>query len=67
MVLVSVLVFVVVFLIEVECGIPIFITGPQVTGKTSFVQTIVNAAIESETMASWTNNNNNDDNIADEH
>ena len=67
MVLVSVLVFVVVFFIEVECGKPIFITGPQVTGKTSFVQTIVNAAIESETMASRTNNNDDNNNIADEH
>ena len=63
MVLVSVLVLVVVFLVEVECGIPIFVG----TGKTSLVQTVVNAAIESETMATWTNNNNDDDNIADEH
>ena len=67
MVLVSVLVFVVVFVTGVECGIPIFIMGPQVTGKTSFVQTIVNAAIESERMASRTNNNNDANNIADEH
>ena len=47
-------------------GIPIFVTGPQGTGKTSLVQTIVNAAIDSETMATRTNNNNYDDNIADE-
>ena len=54
-------------LVEVGCGIPIFIMGPQGTGKTSLVQTIVNAAIESETMATRTNNNNDDNNIADEH
>ena len=49
-------------------GIPIFVTGPQGTGKTSLVQTIVNAAIDSETMETWTknNNNNDDDDIADE-
>ena len=67
MVLVSVLVFVVVFLVEVECGIFIIMTGPNGTGKTSFVQTIVNASIELETIATWTNNNNEDDSIADEH
>ena len=67
MVLVSVLVFVVVFLVEVECGIPLIMMGPQGTGKTSFVQTIVNASIELETIATWTNNNNEDDSIPDEH
>ena len=67
MVLVSVLVLVVVFLVLVECGIPIFVTGPPGTGKTSLVQTIVNAAIESETIATWTKNNNNNNNISDQH
>ena len=67
MVLVSVLVFVVVFLVEVECGIFLIMTGPQGTGKTSFVQTSVNASIELETIASRTNNNNEDNSIADEH
>ena len=67
MVLISVLVFVVVFLVEVECGIFLIMTGPQGTGKTSFVQTIVNASIELETIATQTNNNNEDDSIADEH
>ena len=67
MVLVSLLVFVVVFLVEVECGIPPIMTGPQGTGKTSFVPTIVNASIELETIATRTNNNNKDDSIADEH
>ena len=42
-------------------------TGPQGTGKTSFVQTIVNDSIELETIATLTNNNNEDNNIADEH
>ena len=42
-------------------------TGPQGTGKTSFVQTIVNDSIQLETIATPTNNNNKDDNIADEH
>ena len=42
-------------------------TGPQGTGKTSFVQTIVNDSIELETIATPTNNNNKDDNIADKH
>ena len=41
-------------------------TAPQGTGKTSFVQTIVNASIELETIATWTNNNKEDDNIAHE-
>ena len=67
MVLVSVLVFVVVFLVEVECGIPLIMMGPQRTGKTSFVQTIVNASIELETIATQTNNNNENDSIPDEH
>ena len=40
---------------------------PQGTGKTSFVQTIVNDSIELETIATPTNNTNEDDNIADEH
>ena len=66
MVLVSLLVFVVVFLVEVECEIPLTMTGPRGTGKTSFVQTIVNASIELETTATRTNNNNEDDSIADE-
>ena len=42
-------------------------TGPQGTGKTRFVQTIVNASIELETIATRTNNNNEDDSITDEH
>ena len=42
-------------------------TGPQGTGKTIFVQTIVNDSMESETIATPTNNNNEDDSIADEH
>ena len=42
-------------------------TGPQGTGKTSFVQTIVNDSIELETIATLTNNSNEDDSIADEH
>ena len=63
MVLVSVLVFVVVFLVEVECGIFLIMTGPQGTGKTSFVQTIVNASIELETIGTRTNNNNKDDRL----
>ena len=67
MVLVSVLVLVVVFLVEVECGIPLIITDPQGTGKASFVQTIVDASIELETIATRTNNNNEDNSIADEH
>ena len=41
--------------------------GPQGTGETSFVQTIVNDSIELETIATPTNNNDKDDNIADEH
>ena len=41
--------------------------GPQGTGKTSFVQTIVNASIELGTIATQTNNNNKDDSIAEEH
>ena len=41
--------------------------GPQGTGETSFVQTIVNDSIELETIATLTNNNDEDDNIADEH
>ena len=67
MVLVSVLVFVVVSFVEVECGIFLIVTGPQGTGKTSFVQTIVNASIELETIATQTKNNNEDDSIEDEH
>ena len=67
MVLVSVLVFVMLFLVYVECGIFLIMRGPQGTGKTSFVQTIVNDSIELETIATPTNNNDEDDNIADEH
>ena len=67
MVLISVLVFVVVFLVEVECGIFLIMTGPQGTAKTSFVQTIVNASIELETTATRTNNNNEDNSIAGKH
>ena len=42
-------------------------TGAQGTGKTSFVQTIVNDSIELETLATLTNNNNKDDSVVDEH
>ena len=42
-------------------------TGPQGTGETSFVQTIVNDSIELETIATPTNNNDEDNNISDEH
>ena len=42
-------------------------TGPQAIGETSFVQTIVNDSIELETIATPTNNNIEDDNIADKH
>ena len=42
-------------------------TGPQGIGETSFVQTIVNDSVELETIATPTNNNVEDDNIADEH
>ena len=42
-------------------------TGPQGKGKTSFAQTIVNASIELETIATRTSNNNEDESIADEH
>ena len=45
----------------------LIMTGPQGTGETSFVQTIVNDSIELETIATLTNNNDEDDNIADEH
>ena len=41
--------------------------GPQGIGETSFVQTIVNDSIELETIATPTNNNDEDDNIADAH
>ena len=40
---------------------------PSGAGKTSFVQTIVNDSIELETIATLTNNNHEDDSIADEH
>ena len=42
-------------------------TGPQGIGETIFVQTIVNDSIELETIATPTNNNVEDYNIADEH
>ena len=67
MVLVSVLVCVILFLVYLECGIVLIMTGPLGTGKTRFVQTILNDSIQLETIASPTNNNNEDDNIADEH
>ena len=38
-------------------------TGPQGTGKTIFVQIIVNASIELETIPTPTNNNNEDDSM----
>ena len=65
MVLVSVLVFVILFLLYLECGLTM--TGPLGTGKTWFVQTILNDSIQLETIACPTNNNDKDNNIADEH
>ena len=45
----------------------LIMTGPQGIGETIFVQTIVNDSIELETIATPTNNNVEDYNIADEH
>ena len=67
MVLVSVLVFVILFLVYVECGIFLIMMGPLGTGETRFVQTILNDSIQLEKISSLTNNNDENDNIADEH
>ena len=67
MVLVSVLVFVILFLVYVGCGIFLIMMVPLGIGKTRFVQTILNNSIQLEKIASLTNNNDKDDNIADEH
>ena len=67
MVLVSVLVFVILFLVHVKCGIFLIMMGPLGTGETRFVQTILNDSIQLEKISSPTKNNDKDDNIADEH